>query len=184
MLFGGIASLIFVVVLSNTDRTDRLRLIALSLLAGFAWQPVLSAARTYASSQSQRTEARQIEADLRQLQQRLDALSKRTAEGNEGELDAIVGDLRQVHGQLFTIDSVSLRTPLQQQLVQLTDKLASANPARHAPQLPFDIANNEMLRYSMDTWPLSRFDDIRIDESGSQEQQQPDGEGATAASDE
>ena len=42
---GAGASVIFVFVIANTDRTDGPRLIGLALLAGFFWEPVWEAGR-------------------------------------------------------------------------------------------------------------------------------------------
>ncbi len=42
---GSGASFIFIVLIANTDRTDKARLLALSLVAGFFWEPVWIGAR-------------------------------------------------------------------------------------------------------------------------------------------
>ena len=41
IFLGAIAAFLFVILVSNTDRSDTLRLLAISILAGMAWQSVL-----------------------------------------------------------------------------------------------------------------------------------------------
>lgn len=42
---GGLASIAFVFLLANTDRSDNARLLGIALLSGFFWEPVLEASR-------------------------------------------------------------------------------------------------------------------------------------------
>lgn len=47
VLIGAFASTIFIFLLSNTDRSDLLRLVCLSMVAGFLWSPVLEVIKKY-----------------------------------------------------------------------------------------------------------------------------------------
>jgi hypothetical protein len=47
ILIGAFTSTIFIFLLSNTDRSDLLRLVCLSMVAGFLWSPVLEIIKKY-----------------------------------------------------------------------------------------------------------------------------------------
>lgn len=52
-VLGSAASLTFVVLLSNTNRADTIRVVVLSFLAGLAWQPIISGGMNLVAGQEE-----------------------------------------------------------------------------------------------------------------------------------
>ena len=64
---GGIAGVVFAFLIANTDRADLPRLIALSLLAGIFWRPVIDAGGLMVSKQQEVNVAEAFEAQTAQV---------------------------------------------------------------------------------------------------------------------
>jgi hypothetical protein len=136
LLFGGMASMVFVIIMANTDRTDRVRLVALSLLAGFVWQPVLSAGRTFVNTQAQVTAADDANRRLGLVAMQLESLSQVSADQRGHIIRESIGELTASAEQIRTLDSLALRTPLEARFETISSELAGVAERSMASSVP------------------------------------------------
>lgn len=107
-VLGAVAAFIFTVIAANTDRTDKVRLAGLSLLAGMFWLPVISGAKTFVDQQvaeSTREKAQAALARANELLAQADDLS------GEQKAAAIAGsqtELRRARELAERLDSATL----------------------------------------------------------------------------
>lgn len=64
MVLGTVASIIFVFLIANTDRTDLNRLIAISLISGFSWQPVLETGKQFVAKTYEKSAITDLQTSL------------------------------------------------------------------------------------------------------------------------
>jgi hypothetical protein len=124
LLLGAGASMVFVFLVSNTDRTDRARIIALALVAGLFWEPVLEASRALVDRETEQAQQKTaIEATRRaaELAESLPSLS-------DTEQEKILADIRlelqTAHLAARDIDSISRLRQVQAASEQLFEMRA------------------------------------------------------------
>lgn len=139
VLLGAAAALIFTVLVANTDRTDRARVIAISVLSGMFWMPVLNGASELIKKQQEDQlagEAKQLIQDAAQI-----AENAKSVQGEQREralLDAS-RKLEEANSLAQRTDSARLADSLEQArttIAGLTEPPSSTDfTAAQAPQL-------------------------------------------------
>jgi len=108
-LLGVLASLVFVFVLANTDRRDKLRLLALAAIAGFAWNPVLAAGEAYIGQRSEAKDVAGYEEAVRELTRLTSAYEAAEGETERSELaEAIEMQFETVERRASEVDSLAV----------------------------------------------------------------------------
>ncbi len=128
IVLGGGASVVFVFLIANTDRTDRVRLLALALLSGFFWEPVWEASRALVDRHSEAGLAGEaIEATERALSS---AIALAAAQGHKRiELSVqLANDIERsvsLSRQLDSLSALSALKPLAEGIAEVTRDLPS-----------------------------------------------------------
>ena len=115
IFLGAVAAFLFVILASNTDRSDTLRLLAISMLAGMAWQSVLVGLRDSRrlASAHQRVEVAEQRAEVAEDGLQLVAngaelvqlLNSREQEDHVESLDAMLARTKESAGNLNSEDA-------------------------------------------------------------------------------
>ncbi len=129
-MLGGVAGLTFIVVLSNTDRSDATRIVVLSFLAGLAWQPIINAGVSLVSGQE---EQRQLTDHVEAVTQLTSANASRALAASTDEKTA--GEAQQDLALASVPDASSLRPALRNALGALYSGVADDLPEDGAEAL-------------------------------------------------
>lgn len=123
---GAGAGLVFVFLIANTDRSDRPRLLALALLAGFFWEPVWEGGRALIDRQTEQSRIREAKAAAERAVPLAKALETAQGDGRESiaaQLDQEVRRVTTLAGQLQSVEGLTTVSaaaqPLNQELAAL-----------------------------------------------------------------
>ena len=135
VMLGAAAALIFTILVANTDRTDRARVIAISMLSGMFWMPVLSGS----SELIKKHQDEQLAGEAKQLIQDAAQIAE-NAKGAQGEqrdqlLRSAREKLEDANELAQRIDSARLATSL----VDASEVLSELDVALIPAPAPIDL---------------------------------------------
>lgn len=108
-ILGGTASLIFVYLISNTDRSDNNRLMTLALLSGLCWEPVLEAGTVFIDHNNQEFQSRKITRIFEEITSELNSLPESNTEEREIIISKLNSNLKNIKPLINKIDNISIR---------------------------------------------------------------------------
>jgi hypothetical protein len=122
-LLGASASILFVYLLANTDRRDVPRLVALSLLGGFAWQPVWEAGLALVQKTRSEQISSQVKNKIEDLQEKVSKVKQAESKDKPKLLEEIMENIETTNLLVEQIDSVSARKKLTKPTKQLIEQI-------------------------------------------------------------
>ncbi|NET58807.1 MAG: hypothetical protein F6K47_22455 [Symploca sp. SIO2E6] len=127
-LLGAGASLIFVFLIANTDRSDTARLLTLALLGGFAWQPVWEGSLNAVNKSVEQNNVIQAEDAIKDAQK----TASKIPIANTGKQSALAKEvntkIEQAYSSIQKIDSLETRMELKEATDDLTEKINGLPP--------------------------------------------------------
>ncbi len=129
LFFGGLAALVGVYVLANSDVSNLPRLVAFSLLCGLFWKPVLDSGRTYVE---QKQQVERAENDVRAALENLQGTPPGASEAAVRKAADATGRLLQLSGPLGDARLDASATEHTRTLVQLVEEKTLAAPESSA----------------------------------------------------
>ena len=126
MVLGALAGMIFVVVLTNVDKTDTPRLIALAFLSGFAYPPILEAGLTNLGVNAGNILTRvQVATNQKENVEiaALQAAGKQEDEGSTANLDALSMEVNNLADSLLQLNERERAGILEPLLEELQERL-------------------------------------------------------------
>jgi len=150
VFLGAGAGIIFVFLVSNTNREDKPRLISLALLSGFFWMPVWEGSRALIDDRQQRSH----EAETRQALTAATDIATRLVDASETDRPALIQEMQSATDRLAKlsgrIESVSALTAIEVATAPLSGQLSSLDEADRTKILT-PLAEVGLLENSADT---------------------------------
>lgn len=131
VFLGGFASYLFVFLLANTDRTDKHRLAALSLAAGFCGSPVLDMIRQFIDQKREKGSANEVAALIQEAEKLAEKAETATDPKEKTALaEQIDTKVSEATNHLPKIDSLNLRTALAPDVKSLLERLGKVDETK------------------------------------------------------
>ena len=138
---GAVASIVFIFLIANTDRTDRNRLIALAMVGGIAWEPVLEASRAFVDRRFEQSHQQAAIGAATKAIELARGLETAAPEESEKLIRQVEMELRQATQASRKIDSVAALNSVREASKPLfTEKLAVPAAALSTFELTLDPA--------------------------------------------
>ena len=108
-VLGGAASVIFVYLISNTDRSDNNRLMTLALLSGLCWEPVLEAGTVFIDYNNQQNQARAAIKKIEEIKPKLSSFSNIDKEEKINLVNELNTSFQSIEKSINKVDNISIR---------------------------------------------------------------------------
>lgn len=118
IMIGAFASTVFIFLLSNTDRSDLLRLVSLSMVAGFLWSPVVEIIKKY---ELVNKASQQETANLRVLADRIQVDGAASEWSTQNDLTTFIEDYTRWRPILSPSDAVKADSVFEGVITRLND---------------------------------------------------------------
>ena len=152
---GGIAAVIFIFILANSDRKDQMRLFAIALLSGMFWQPVWESGRMFVVRAGDASTANQAEDKIAEVQDMLDA----NGNARSADIGAAIKEIDELMSQLRSPD---LQDRLDEDLLALRNS-ATGSAAKLLDQ---SLSENLLPQTALRLWGPEIFEQAQPPANG------------------
>ena len=125
MMVGAVVAVVGVFVLFNTDRTDRVRLIALSLLCGILWQPTLQIAQSFLVRTKEQAQDAIILTDVKTVASEIPSPTTTSSTHAAYEISGHLMMLNETGAKISEIHDPSIKAKATAEFLMATDRMRS-----------------------------------------------------------